>query len=107
MQPGPFKTIEEIAQANQRAGQKWFSEGANDFFRTAYVSGVVAGRYFITREQCIIGNRVYPAAFTIRKAEDDGRINTIGSFNEMLTQEVAEKWLDRLVKDEITEQDIP
>jgi hypothetical protein len=86
-----FATVDEIKVANLRRGHYWFSSSTMHFFRSRVESGVIAGRYFVTSEQ--FDDRA-PRLYTIRKANDDGTIDTFGEFQQFGTLEEARTYLE-------------
>jgi len=79
-----FKTISEVRAANKAAGFHFFDPKTLRFFGTRIVSGLYAGRYFITRENHgpFVGR---PASecrdrYTLRAAEPSGHVATVGAF---------------------------
>jgi hypothetical protein len=73
-----WKNIAAIREAheNRAHGNHWFEPGAMRFFGTRIESGVIDGRYFVTSEQPPHG----PRRFSIRCANDDATIDTVGKF---------------------------
>jgi len=78
-----FFTMDQIKQANHEAGGYWFSPGARRFFRSRLGRTVYRGRYFVSSEQ---QDDNHPRRYTIRRAGDDGRISTVGEFQEYATR---------------------
>lgn len=77
-----FKTVNEIIKANKRIGQHFFDEGTMNFFNSRIPSQeVYGGHYFITSERFALTDE-YPAMYTIRYAENDGKVDTIGEFQQ-------------------------
>ena len=76
-----FKNITEIKAANAAAGLHFFQPGAMRFFRSKVESPVIEGRVFVTSEQFVDheGN-ADPRTFTVRRASDDGSIDTPSGF---------------------------
>ena len=72
-----YGSIEAIKEANQAAGQHWFDDDTMSLFGSRVESGVLAGRWFITSESKPWGG---VRRFTIRMANDDGTIATVGDF---------------------------
>ncbi len=72
-----FTTIEQVKAANAAAGQHWFEPDAMAFFRTRISERIYGGRYFVTSETP--GNGA-PRRYTVRSAEPDGTIATVGEF---------------------------
>jgi hypothetical protein len=93
-----FKTILEIQLANKKLGQTWFDKKETEFFNTHIESGVIAGRYFITSDQAPL----IPRKYTIRRANSNGSIDTIGDFCEYSTKQAALNALEKHLKDEVT-----
>lgn len=76
---GPFNTIEDVKKANT---DHWFEPDTIGFFDSKVESNVVWGRYFVTSEATFDGEG---RGFTLRRAEDNGRISTVGEFNQYST----------------------
>lgn len=76
---GPFDTINQIKAANKAAGQFFFSADTVRGFESRVESDVLWGRYFVTSEATFDGKG---RAFTIRCAEDNGHITTVGEFGK-------------------------
>jgi len=84
---GPYTTIAEIKRANKALGHNFFERSTMRFFDSKIVTtSPVNGRYFITSEQ-FHGSAGYtaPRAYTVRRANDDGSVDTVGPFNEYPT----------------------
>jgi hypothetical protein len=64
-----YKNITEIKNANVKLGQCWF-------VGTRVLPAVIDGRYFVTSEKGPHGPRTY----TVREAQEDGSIETVGEF---------------------------
>jgi hypothetical protein len=74
-------TIEEIREANHRAGLYYFSPDTMRFFKSRVSSRVYPvsdGAYFVTSEKG--PNRI--RAYSVRLAKDSGKISTVGEFQE-------------------------
>jgi hypothetical protein len=84
-----FDTIADIRAANARAGHHFFEPATMRFFRSRIESTVYGGRYFVTSEQFAMGAHKDPRRFTVRMANDDGTIDTVGEFQAYSTLEVA------------------
>lgn len=79
---GKFYSIEAIESANARAGRFFFSKDTLRFFQSRIGSRVyrgASGWYFVTSER--YGLR-YPRHYTVRKANPNGTIDTIGEFGD-------------------------
>lgn len=80
-----FNNVNEIIQANADGGGLYFSKDTMRFFKTRVLDGVHGGRYFVTSEKGPSGVRAY----TVRKADDDGTISTVGEFQAYSTASEA------------------
>lgn len=88
---GQFKTIAQIRRANRAIGHYWFDKDTMEFFGTIIDPVIYEGRYFVTQdnppawqESAETSEFPYPivARWTIRRANDDGSINTVGKFRQ-------------------------
>lgn len=93
---GPFSTVGDIKAANRGAGRYFFCPDAVRFFRSRSYAGVHLGRFFITSEQSPYGERRY----TIRRASDDGAIDTFGTFQAWPTLATARAAMRKITKTE-------
>jgi hypothetical protein len=89
-----FSTIEQIKDANQAAGYKFFAPDTLRFFRSRVSSEVYGGRYFITSEKAGSGSTI--RAYTVRRANDDGTITTVSGFLQFPTAYRAKTFARRL-----------
>lgn len=85
-----FKTIDFStikARYNPGIGRHFFDRDTLRFFRSKLPRVGYEGQggvYFVTSEQFVGSNRVAsPRKYTVRKLEGEGRIETVGKFNEM------------------------
>ncbi len=92
----PYYNLDAIKAANEKLGHYWFQPATMRFFRTRLGRTVYGGRYFITSEQF---ERCGTRAFTIRKANDDGSIDTIGDFEGWATRKQAEGRIRNILKE--------
>jgi len=76
-----FGTIADIRKLNASSGHHFFDKAALVFFDSIIESGVINGRLFVTSER----NENYPRQFTVRYAESDGTIVSIGVFQQFAT----------------------
>jgi len=82
-----YSTIAEIRAANKAIGQHWFSRGTMRFFNCRIESRKpIHGRFFITSERY---NDSEPRLYIIREALADGKIDTIGEFQQYKSKEAA------------------
>ena len=68
-----FDNIDQVREANERAGHHFFERGSMRFFNSRILDGVYGGRYFITSERF----ERKPRRYTIREVSDNGHINTV------------------------------
>lgn len=92
--PGGFRTMADIKRANKAAGRHWFDKGALAFFRSKIEPKVYGGRYFITSEQF---DDAAPRRYSVRMAEPDGSISTVGEFQAYDGRGAAEDAIDELL----------
>lgn len=71
-----YANLHDVMEANDQAGRHWFEDDAMQFFKTRLESDLIDGRYFITSEHGPHG----PRAFSVRMADEDAHIQTIGNF---------------------------
>lgn len=79
-----YKNIAQIIKANRKAGQHWFRADAMNYFNTVIEANgqVFEGRYFVTSDRL---NESDPKRYTLRVADDDGNVTTVGRFREHAT----------------------
>jgi hypothetical protein len=87
----PFRTLAEIRRANAATGQSWFSPSTMRWFSSRVEAGPYLGRYFITSEAP--PGREEDRRFTLRCADDDGTISTLGAFMAHATKQAAREAL--------------
>lgn len=79
-------SVAEIIQANREAGQFWFDDATLEWFKSmVYRDTLIAGRYFITSEQPPDAER----KFSVRVADDQGVVSTVGEFWSHRSKEAA------------------
>ncbi len=71
-----YANLRDVVRANDEAGQHWFDADTMAFFKSRLESDLIDGRYFITSEHGPYG----PRAYSIRMADEDAHIQTIGEF---------------------------
>jgi hypothetical protein len=89
-----YRTMDDVIAANRAIGNHWFEPSTMRFFKTRIESGAVA-RYdddgkptrarFITSEKGPDGVRKY----SVREAQPDGTIDTVGEFQQYRTRDAA------------------
>lgn len=90
-----FKTISEVKKANKEIGHFFFEKSTMIFFNSRIESGVLKGRFFITSERF---DENSPRLFTLREVDNDGRVNTLGEFQEFNTIQEAKEYLKNHLK---------
>ncbi len=71
-----YPNLLAVVRANDEAGRHWFETDTMEFFKTRLESDLIDGRYFISSERGPYG----PRAYTIRLADEDAHIQTVGEF---------------------------
>ena len=77
-----YADMADVRQANQDIGHHWFERSTMRFFNTKIESRLIAGKRFITSER---GPQDTRKKYTIREAQADGTIDTIGTFQGFST----------------------
>lgn len=91
-----FDSIEDVIRANQAAGQHFFDPATLRFFRSRCGRELYGGLYFVTSEQF---DAHAPRLYTVRKARADGRIETVGEFQQYRSGAAARMAALRLAKE--------
>lgn len=96
-----FRTMADVKAANKDQASAsgrayWFERGAMKFFNTKVESPLYGGRYFITSEVMDLSRG--PRLYSIREAEADGTIETVGEFQGYRLKEDARDEIKRLLK---------
>ena len=92
-----YNSMEEVREANLAAGDFWFSEETLAFFSSLVEEEIVAGQFFVTSERCTWGDgrgQPHPRRWTVRRANEDGSISTVGEWRGHGSREEAWAWLD-------------
>lgn len=92
---GPYHNLDEIKYADSKC---WFDPGARRWFDSHYGRTVYGGKYFITSEQFHDGTYHAPRKYSIRRANDDGTIDTVGEFNRIETPAIARTMVKNLIR---------
>ncbi len=82
-------TIDQIKDANKAAGYHFFSPDSLRFFGSRVLPTVYAGNVFITSEYTNWDRS--DRAYTVRRLESDGTIETVGEFLGYATRAEAVK----------------
>ena len=97
-----YKTIDEIKQANEDAGQCWFSPSSMKFFRSKVHSPVYEGNFFVSSEQASAG---HPRLFSVRYLDENGHVKTKGKFQRYTTLVLARRVARRAYLDDEEEDE--
>ena len=81
-----YANLREVLDANDAAGQHFFDTDTMEFFNSKLESDIIDGRFFITSERFDFNT---PKQYTIRAAQDDGAIVTLGDFGQYETLDDA------------------
>jgi hypothetical protein len=91
-----YFTIEQIKAANKALGHFWFSPATARFFRSR-ASGPVIGNMFVSSEHNDAPGCNYPRRYTIRRANENGSIDTVGEFQAYRSKRAALNAIRRIV----------
>ena len=83
-----FQTIAEVRAANRAADLHFFDRHTMNYFHSRIESKLYGGRYFITSEADYYLS-TFPRRYTVRRANDDGSIDTVGDFQAYATIDEA------------------
>lgn len=86
-----FTHIGEIRYENERSGHHWFKPETLRYFGSRIGRTVYGGRYFISSEQDAYGAWNGRRLYTIRMANADGTIETVGEFGQYKTAAAARR----------------
>jgi len=81
-----FQTMAQVKAANKAIGHHWFERSTMRFFNSVIESGLLRGRFFITSERRELD---FPKRYTVRRAQADGSIETVGTFQGYSDIELA------------------
>lgn len=81
-----YRNIAHIRAANVTAEHYFFDRSAMRFFDSRILPDLIGGRYFITSERF---DRDSPRLYTVRVANDDGTVATVGEFQAYRTAHAA------------------
>lgn len=95
-----YETIEEIKEANHRAGKYFFSAGALKAFHSRVLPTVYGGKYFITSEKFTGSSTEGPRVYTIREVRESGDVMTVGNNEKYPTRQKAIKAVTKLVENQ-------
>lgn len=81
----PPRTYGQLVTANSEAGLYFFTPGAKRFFNATVCRTVYAGSdgwYFVEGTRFDLEDPDYPTRWTVRKATPDGKVHTVGRYQE-------------------------
>jgi hypothetical protein len=81
-----YKTMADVKEAVRLIGNHWFDKETMRFFNCRIESRLLRGSYFVTSER---QPGEHPRLFSVRQAQPDGSIQTIGKFQEHKTLAAA------------------
>jgi hypothetical protein len=94
-----LKTLQQIKDANEGAGLKWFSPGAMRYFGSR-ISGKVYpvenGALFVTSEQLVSASFSLARKYSVHFCSDEGEIQTVGKFQAYRTLREAQQQAKKL-----------
>ena len=80
-----YFTIEQIRNANKALGRHWFDASTLRFF-SSRIAGPVISNMFVSSERL---DANLPRLYTIRRANEDGSIDTVGEFQQYTSKRAA------------------
>ena len=89
-------SMQGIETANRDAGFHWFDADTLRFFGSRISEASFDGRYFVTSEDNFDRSA---RSYSIREAMSDGRVATVGDFQEFATRAQAIAAIDRLKRE--------
>lgn len=82
-----YKSIAEIKAANEAAGQSWFAPDTLAWHESIIEPEVYGGRFFVTSERDKTGLAWDgKRRWTVRRANDDGTIDTMGEYGQFASK---------------------
>ena len=87
-----FQSMNQVQEANRKAGQHFFDPSTMDFFNSRIESALIQHRFFVTSEQGPDGIRAY----TVRVVYDSARIGSVGGFQGYATKREAIKAIEAI-----------
>ena len=93
-----WKSMEQVRQANASLGHHWFEPSTLRFFNSRIGGRLYGGRYFISSERY---NERYNRLYTVRIANSDGSIDTVGDFQGFKTRAQAQRHIQSLLSEQV------
>lgn len=81
----------EVRRANADIGNHWFDADTLRYFRSRVSDHLYGGRYFVSSER----GPGMPRFYSVRRVNDDGSIDTVGSFGQHVNREGAHRFARR------------
>ena len=87
----PFTTVAQVRDMNRSRGGSFFDKSVMDRFKSRVETPkLLPGGYFVTSEQfAATGGESYPRRYTLRKAQEDGAVQTVGRYMEFASRKQA------------------
>jgi len=100
-----FDDIAHVKAANRNLGHYFFERDTMRFFQTRIGSTLYGGRYFVTSERDEAYGSISAAwdgqrRYTVRRANGDGSITTVGEFGQYASSATANAAADRMAREE-------
>lgn len=98
-----FTSIEHVMAANRNLGHYFFERDTMRFFQTRVGSTLYGGRLFVTSERDdSYGSAAWDGQrrYTVRRANGDGSITTVGEFGQYASRAGANAAADRMAREE-------
>jgi hypothetical protein len=92
-----YRDIDEITAANRRAGYHFFAADTKRFFGSRVGDTVYGGRFFVTSERTGWDHDA-SRAYTVREAQANGSIDTVGDFGQHATRQAAHRAAQRMAR---------
>lgn len=86
--------LRQVKEMNAKLGHHWFEPTAMRFFRTRILGRLEGGKYFVTSEKL----HGYARLYSVRIANEDDSIDTVGEFQSYRTAAQARAAIRRLIK---------
>ena len=88
-----FNSMNDIEWTNQAIGHHYFSTDTMRFFSSKIYPCVYRGRFFVTSEKDKFSGK--PREYSVRMAESNGSIETIGEFQAFSSKAQAERFITK------------
>ena len=87
----PPMTVAQVRKMNRSRGGSFFNKAVMDRFKSRIETPkLLPGGYFVTSEQfAASGGETYKRRYTLRKAKEDGAVETVGQYMEFASRKQA------------------